>query len=48
MLDILCMGICLVLICYSCTKGRKLKWYEMILLVIGVLMFASMTDSYYR
>lgn len=47
MLEILYLGICLVIICDSCTKGRKLKWYEMILLTLSVFMFTSMVDNYY-
>ena len=47
MLEILLMGICLVLVCDSCVKGRKLKWYEMILFVLTVLIFVSMVDNYY-
>ena len=47
MLEILNIGAGLIIVCFACIKGRKLKWYEMILLMIVLFIFTSTVEKYY-
>lgn len=48
MVHIFFMGMCLVIVCDKCAKGRKLKWHESVIFLISVLTFISMIDNYYK
>ena len=47
MLEILYIGIILLAVIYSCYKGRKLRWYEMMILLLGLFIFTEKLNCYY-